>query len=121
MSHSAVYDKAYRDRPDVKVRRREQAIAKAEYLAAVAREYRQRPEVKARRRAYLDATDASRRTAWIVVRRALLSGRLTRVDCYCGRADSQAHHHNGYGPGHELDVVWLCPRHHRLAHLEATE
>ena len=58
---------------------------------------------------------------------AIRYGRLVRPDScdYCGknpskakdgRAAIQAHHHNGYGPGHYLDVVWLCVSCHRISH-----
>ena len=57
-----------------------------------------------------------RRAKW-VVKSAVKSGRLTRGPCAdCGAEPAQGHHHNGYGPGHQLDVVWLCPKHHSAAH-----
>jgi hypothetical protein len=58
--------------------------------------------------------------AWAAVSRALRTGRLVRPCCCedCGRtyASLHAHHLNGYGPGHELDVIWLDPKCHRAAH-----
>lgn len=51
------------------------------------------------------------------VRHAVLSGRLTKEPCLvCGSDGVQAHHHNGYAPEHELDVIWVCSRHHADAH-----
>jgi rubredoxin len=52
-----------------------------------------------------------------MVQQALREGRLTRLPCQeCGIEPAQGHHHNGYEPGHELDLVWLCPKHHSAAH-----
>lgn len=51
------------------------------------------------------------------VRYAVRTGRLVRQPCLkCGSERVHAHHHNGYAPEHELDVVWLCPKHHMAAH-----
>lgn len=58
------------------------------------------------------------RKARTLVTKAIEHGELLRGPCYCGRTDVEAHHHNGYAPGHELDVVWLCPTHHKKAHVE---
>jgi hypothetical protein len=55
-------------------------------------------------------------------RAAIRSGRLVPDDecAHCGvmagRIRHAGHHHNGYGPGHELDVIWLCPADHARAH-----
>jgi hypothetical protein len=55
-------------------------------------------------------------------RRALRSGELTPAECCqrCGalpgRTALHGHHWHGYSAGHALDVEWLCPRCHRLAH-----
>jgi hypothetical protein len=51
------------------------------------------------------------------VAHAVKTGRLLRTDCVdCGALGLQAHHHNGYDPDHELDVVWLCRRCHLVRH-----
>ena len=43
-------------------------------------------------------------------------GNLTRRPCsVCGREDSHAHH-DDYR--HPLDVLWLCPVHHKERHAE---
>jgi len=54
------------------------------------------------------------------VTQAVKTGRLARAatceDCG-GPGPIQGHHHNGYEPEHELDVVWLCrPCHLRRHH-----
>lgn len=50
---------------------------------------------------------------------ALKTGRLIKptacADCHA-EGYVQGHHHNGYGPGHELDVVWLCRLCHEARH-----
>lgn len=55
-----------------------------------------------------------RKYAHGVVAKALKSGKLDRLPCWvCGGERSEAHHPDY---SHPLDVVWLCPRHHKLAH-----
>lgn len=50
------------------------------------------------------------------VRRALLSGRLSRCSCArCGSEKSNAHHEDY---GRPLDVVWLCQPCHKIRHAE---
>lgn len=74
-------------------------------------------------RAHADACRASRRrhpdrvNARTAVNRAVRAGRLLREPCRrCGASAAQAHHHNGYGVEHRLDVTWLCRTHHGEAH-----
>lgn len=51
------------------------------------------------------------------VRWHVRNGDLVKSPCLvCGAVDVHAHHHNGYAPEHELDVVWLCSYHHAEAH-----
>ena len=46
----------------------------------------------------------------------LRKGNMTRQPCsVCGRADSHAHHDDYSRP---LDVMWLCPVHHKERHAE---
>jgi hypothetical protein len=53
--------------------------------------------------------------AHATVYRAILSGALVRQPCReCGAPGAQGHHHRGYD--FPLDVVWLCPLHHKAAH-----
>jgi len=53
------------------------------------------------------------------VTQAVKAGRLTRAatceECG-GPGPIQGHHHRGYEPEHELDVVWLCKPCHRIRH-----
>jgi hypothetical protein len=50
--------------------------------------------------------------AWYKVKRAMLDGTLphpSSLDCVaCGSPAEHYHHHNGYLPPHELDVIALC-------------
>lgn len=60
---------------------------------------------------------AQRRAAHDAVARALRSGKLVRRPCStCGASRAHAHHHNGYGREHRLDVAWLCPACHGAEH-----
>lgn len=49
-----------------------------------------------------------------ILDRAVESGGLARRPCsFCGEVKVEAHHFDYQRP---LDVVWLCPKHHRRAH-----
>ena len=54
-----------------------------------------------------------RRKAHHAVRSALRSGRLERQPCWVCGERAEAHHPDYSQP---LDVVWLCPAHHKQAH-----
>lgn len=63
--------------------------------------------------------DTLPRRARSALTRAIASGAVTREPCFlCGKTEVEGHHHNGYGPEHELDVVWLCSPHHKEAHVK---
>lgn len=69
----------------------------------------------------LSDKDFQQQTAWRMVREALESGVLSKPEACeeCGaRPESplHGHHHNGYGPGHEIDVRWLCAGCHARTH-----
>jgi len=49
------------------------------------------------------------------VKTAIRQGKLTRQPCRdCGTSERVQAHHEDYAK--PLDVVWLCPKHHREAH-----
>lgn len=49
------------------------------------------------------------------VARAVKTGRLVKLPCFCcGDTVTEAHHPDYSRP---LDVVWLCPPHHKEIHL----
>lgn len=49
-----------------------------------------------------------------LLRRAILSGKVTRLACeVCGKPNTHGHHTDYSKP---LDVQWLCPLHHAQAH-----
>ena len=55
------------------------------------------------------------------VQKAVRAGQLARpaaCEC-CGQTNRPpvGHHHNGYGPGDVLDVVWLCHSCHGNEHI----
>ena len=54
-------------------------------------------------------------SARMILRRAVLKGQITPMPCeVCGKVENvQAHHDNYNKP---LDVIWLCPKHHRWIH-----
>ena len=53
--------------------------------------------------------------AHLQVHRALKKGILVKAPCFCGELKVEGHHHKGYGE-HSLDVMWVCPLHHRQIH-----
>lgn len=57
-----------------------------------------------------------RRAASLAVGNAVRDGRLSRQPCWCCGEKAQAHHPDYSRP---LDVVWLCPTHHKQAHAVA--
>ena len=55
-----------------------------------------------------------RKRAHSLLEKALMRGKLTRWPCMvCGAAKVEGHHPDYSRP---LDVVWLCPGHHREVH-----
>ncbi len=74
---------------------------------------------KAHRRASkaYQIANPEKRAAHVAVSNALRDGWISKRPCtVCGSWKSQAHH-----PDYrrELDVVWLCPAHHRARHAQA--
>jgi hypothetical protein len=57
-----------------------------------------------------------RRAAHMQVLYALRTGRLERLPCWVCGSKAEAHHPDYGSP---LDVVWLCPRHHKQLHAMA--
>ena len=91
----------------------------SEAIALKVAEYRKTPRGRnaqkvsdKRQRAKFPEKHAARQAVLV----ALRSGRLKRQPCKrCGHAPAQAHHPDYSKP---LDVVWLCPDHHREADKE---
>lgn len=54
-----------------------------------------------------------RRAAQVAVGNALRDGRLQKLPCFICGHEAEAHHPDYDRP---LDVVWLCPPHHKQAH-----
>ena len=54
-----------------------------------------------------------RRAAQVALGNAVRDGRLKSQPCFLCGADAEAHHPDYSRP---LDVVWLCPAHHKQAH-----
>ena len=51
------------------------------------------------------------------VRHAVRNGKLVKLPCFvCGSDKTEAHHPDYSSP---LDVVWLCPSHHKQTHAMA--
>lgn len=58
--------------------------------------------------------DPVKRAARKIVERAIREGRLVQSACgECGAQRAHAHHEDYSKP---LDVVWLCPKHHKNRH-----
>ena len=59
-----------------------------------------------------------RKRAQAKLRRAVLSGAVDKLPCIIFGEKAEAHHPHYDLP---LDVVWLCPSHHKQAHVAARE
>lgn len=107
----AEYQRAYKERHPDRVRASDERYSASE----AGREVRRRAQRAWKQRNWdraLAHNNILRR-----VRRAVEAGRITKTPCaVCGSEIVQGHHYLGYAPEHELDVVWLCSRHHRDAH-----
>lgn len=84
------------------------------------RAYERTRSVLPHRRALADRIQAAwrgkhpeRRAANLAVQYALRAGRLTPLPCWVCGEKAEAHHPDYSMP---LDVVWLCPRHHKQLH-----
>jgi hypothetical protein len=56
------------------------------------------------------------RRAHKIVETAIFNGSLLRESCrVCGSSDVHAHHEDYSKP---LEIVWLCPKHHRESHAD---
>lgn len=54
-----------------------------------------------------------RRAAHVAVQSAIRKGELERLPCWVCGEKAEAHHADYSQP---LDVIWLCPRHHKQLH-----
>lgn len=71
-----------------------------------------------RQQAKWQAAFPERKYAHGVVAHALKTGKLERLPCWVCGETAEAHHPDYSAP---LDVVWLCSRHHKLAHALVTK
>jgi hypothetical protein len=56
--------------------------------------------------------------AYRIVKEAVKNGTLQKRPCFCGKTNVHAHHENYANP---LDVIWVCPKHHKVLHKEIKE
>ena len=91
--------------------------AKRERYAEYERKRAQDPKRKANQQRYnsrVKDTHSDRYLARMMVRNALKSRRMKRLECeVCGDAITEAHHEDYARP---LDVTWLCFTHHMERH-----
>jgi DNA-binding NarL/FixJ family response regulator len=67
-------------------------------------------------------TRTERRKVYQRVQEAVKRGELVKDRCAdCGSKNVHAHHPNGYDQPSDLDVIWLCPAHHKLRHMPMVE
>lgn len=112
-------DKAYRDRPEIRIERSIYGKAYRESIAENDRKkYPRRNYPQCIRAWHARNPDAQR--AYRFVDRAIKNSILQNarsVNCVmCGRTATEYHHRNGYSDGHELDVIPLCRSCHRTEH-----
>lgn len=62
-------------------------------------------------------TDKEKQTARNKITHGLQNGTIKQELCkICGEKETQAHHHKGYAKEHQLDIIWLCKKHHLEEH-----
>lgn len=119
---SAFYDRTKRCKECVKERVRRNREAKVEMYRAYDRARSTMPHrMELRRKTTMQWAQANpdRRKAQVVLGNALRDGRIIAWPV-CALPDCQGKpeaHHPHYGM--PLDVVWLCPAHHKQAHAMA--
>ena len=116
------YTREYESRPDIKAKRLEYRFSDARKEAR--KRYQRKPETLAKYKAYREQNIVKAR-AREAVNRALRTGEMTKGACsmaspFC-KGPLDGHHHLGYDPGHWLDVVWLCRKHHVDLHKSEAE
>lgn len=100
---------------------KENRVANSDYYDAYERERRDLPHRVALRERVVrewQMKHPDRKYAHGVVARALRSGKLQKLPCWVCGAEAEAHHPDYSSP---LDVVWLCDRHHKQAHVLVKE
>lgn len=113
------YMKAYRARRKSDGNPVVSGRAPREYHLAYQEQYKARPDVKERKRVEavrrrLDPVEKIKNSARRLVRSAIASDRLIRQPCeVCASPKVDAHHDDYAAP---LAVRWLCRRHHRELH-----
>lgn len=84
-------------------------------LACETARIKNHPSITAGRRKW-NAANPDKRRAQKLVESALRNGTMARQPCErCGDPKAHAHHEDYTKP---LEVVWLCPRHHKARHRE---
>lgn len=110
--------KAYRVANAEKIAQAEQARnatpERLEYIRKAAAKYRKRrPDLVAQTVSKYSHANRHKRRAHLAVMRALKSGDLVRIPCWCGETRVEGHHEDYQKP---LDVIWLCRKHHAELH-----
>ena len=80
------------------------------------RDPKNREVVEAAKRRWKEKNPDKRR-AHQAINNAIRDGKAQREGCLFCDEKAQAHHHDYTKP---LDVTWLCPRHHKIAHASET-
>ena len=113
--------KELRKNPDYvrKERIYSRAYNASEHGQQVRHKYQDSDERRTSSRKWAIRNPEKKRAGWHVWK-AKQDGRLVQPPCCeaCGVETNalHAHHHNGYEPEHWLDVQWLCPVCHNIAH-----
>lgn len=78
---------------------------------------RDNPEWNRAKNAKWKSANPQKHAAHRAVKRAVRKGLLTKQPCQrCGSVELVHAHHDDYTK--EMDVMWLCPMHHRERHRE---
>lgn len=115
-ARNAEYRKAHAEQ--IAARKRAYRETQADAIREYGRAYRASAAGRAaQRRQYLKEKLNGKRHARLNAQYAVKTGRLVPSPCQeCGEPRVQAHHYLGYEREHQLDVLWLCRKHHAAAH-----
>ena len=108
-----------------RARRRAYNAAHAEELRAYFRDYYivNAGELRARRHDYHTSNPdkiAGKKAVKQAIQQSILPSLHTQACAACGGQATDYHHHAGYAPENQLDVIALCRSCHKLAHARAS-